>query len=87
MCVCVCTHPTPNLSAFTGSQIKWSELAINAVLSGPVGSRQARCVRGLASANAKLNAKLQPTERKRGQEVGVLLSSPRAGSEAWITGA
>lgn len=44
VCVCVFTLPTPNLSTFTGSQIKWSELAINAVLSRPVGSRQARCV-------------------------------------------
>lgn len=42
--VCACTLPTPNLSAFIGSQIKWSELAINAVLSRPVGSKQACCV-------------------------------------------
>ena len=52
VCVCVYTLPTPNLSAFIGSQIKWSELAINAVLSRPVGSRQASCVSPPASSAA-----------------------------------
>jgi len=52
LCVCVCvqTLPTPNLSALTGSQIKWSERAINAGRSGPVGCRRARCVAPASSA-------------------------------------